>query len=75
MPRPKSGLQSPPRKNPWKLEKKKQKGKLQNRFCLNKLSLLLPKHLPKFSIILYDMLREKGYLKKKNEKLNITPRN
>jgi hypothetical protein len=73
--RPKSGLQSPPRKNPWKLEKKIRKKKLQNRFCLNKLPLLLPKHLPKFSIILYDMLREKGYLKKKSEKLNITPRN
>jgi DNA-directed RNA polymerase specialized sigma54-like protein len=35
----------------------------------------LPKHLTKYLIILYDMLREKGYLKKKSEKLNITPRN
>jgi hypothetical protein len=74
MPRPKLGLQSPP-KNHWKLEKKKRKEKLQNRFCLNKLPLLLPKHLPKFSIILYDMLREKGCLKKKSEKLNSMPKN
>jgi DNA-directed RNA polymerase specialized sigma54-like protein len=40
-----------------------------------KLSLLLPKHLPKYLIILYDTLREKGYLKKKSEKLNIMPKN
>jgi hypothetical protein len=51
------------------------KKKLQNKFCLKKLSLLLPKHPPKFLIILYDMLREKGYLKKKSEKLNTMPRN
>jgi hypothetical protein len=73
MPRPKLGLQSPPRRNPWK--PKKQKEKLQNRFCLNKLALPLPKHLLKFSIILYDMLREKGCLKKKSEKLNSMPKN
>jgi hypothetical protein len=68
MPRPKLGLQSPPRRNPWKPKKRKEK--LQNRFCLNKLPLLLSKHLPKFSIILYDML-----LKKKSEKLNSMPKN
>jgi hypothetical protein len=39
-----------------------------------KLPFLFPKHLPKLSIILYDMLREKGYLQKKSEKLNIMPR-
>jgi hypothetical protein len=39
------------------------------------LPLLLPKHLPKLSIILYDMLREKGCLKKKSEKLNSMPKN
>jgi hypothetical protein len=33
-PRPKLGLQSPPRRNPWKSEKKKRKKKLQNKFCL-----------------------------------------
>jgi hypothetical protein len=40
-----------------------------------KLSLLLPKHLLKYLIILYDMLQEKRYLKKKNEKLNTMPGN
>jgi hypothetical protein len=40
-----------------------------------KLSLQLPKHLPEYLIILYDMLRAKGYLKRKNEKLIIMPRN
>jgi hypothetical protein len=74
VPRPKLGLQSPPRRNPWKSEKKKQKKNLQNKFCLKKLLFLFPKHLPKLSIILYDMLREKGYLQKKSEKLNIMPR-
>jgi hypothetical protein len=39
-----------------------------------KLPFLFPKHLPKLSIILYDMLRENGYLQKKSEKLNIMPR-
>jgi hypothetical protein len=32
--RPKLGLQSPPRRNPWKSEKKKRKRNLQNKFCL-----------------------------------------
>jgi hypothetical protein len=48
---------------------------LQSKFCLKKLSLQLPKHLPEYLIILYDMLRAKGYLKRKSEKLNIMPRN
>jgi hypothetical protein len=74
MPKPKLGLQSLPRRNPWKLEMKKRKKNLQNKFCLKKLPLLFPKHLPKLWIILYDMLREKGYLQKKSEKLNIMPR-
>jgi hypothetical protein len=73
MPRPKLGLQSPPRRNPWKSEKK-QKKNLQNKFYLKKLPFLFPKHLPRLSIILYDMLREKCYLQKKSEKLNIMPR-
>jgi hypothetical protein len=73
-PRPKLGLQSPPRRNPLK-SKRKQKKKLQNKFYLEKLSILLPKHLSKYLIILYDMLQEKGYLKKRSEKLNIMPRN
>jgi hypothetical protein len=73
--RPKLGLQSPSRRNPWKPEKRKQKKKLQSKFSLKKLLFLLPKHLAKFLIILYDMLREKGYLKKKSEKLNTMPRN
>jgi hypothetical protein len=40
-----------------------------------KLPLLFPKYLLKFLIILYNTLREKGCLKKKNEKLNTMPRN
>jgi hypothetical protein len=39
-----------------------------------KLPFLFPKNLSKLSIILYGMLREKGYLQKKSEKLNIMPR-
>jgi hypothetical protein len=76
MSNPKLGPQSSPKRNPWKLEIKKQKEKLQNNFCLNKLPLPHPKHLPKLSIILYeyDVLREKGYLQKKSEKLNIMPK-
>jgi hypothetical protein len=38
-----------------------------------KLSLLLPKHLLKYLIILYDTLREKDYLKKRFLKLNTMP--
>jgi hypothetical protein len=51
------------------------KKRLQSKFCLKKLSLQLPKQLPEYLIILYDMLRTKGYLKRKSEKLNIMPRN
>jgi hypothetical protein len=51
------------------------KKRLQSKFCLKKLSLQLPKHLPEYLIILYDMLRAKGYLKRKSKKLNIMPRN
>jgi hypothetical protein len=40
-----------------------------------KLSLQLPKHLPGNLITLCDMLRAKGYLKRKSEKLIIMPRN
>jgi hypothetical protein len=40
-----------------------------------KLFLLPPKHLPNCLIILCDMLRAKYYLKKKNKKLIIMPRN
>jgi hypothetical protein len=40
-----------------------------------KFFLQLPKHLPNCLIILCDMLRARYYLKKKNEKLIIMPRN
>jgi hypothetical protein len=70
-----AGPSEPARRNPWKSEKKKWEKKLQNKFCLKKLSFLFSKRLPKLSIVLYDMLWEKGYLKRKNEKLNIMPRN
>jgi hypothetical protein len=40
-----------------------------------KLSLQLPKHLPGNLITLCNMLRAKGYLKRKSEKLIIMPRN
>jgi hypothetical protein len=40
-----------------------------------KLPLLLLKHLLKYLIILYDTLREKGYLKKRFLKLNTMPEN
>jgi hypothetical protein len=55
------------------LEPKKQKG--QSQLWLKKLTLLPPKHPPKPSIILYDMLREKDYLKKRFLKLITMPEN
>jgi hypothetical protein len=67
----KLGLQSPPRLNPWKPKKQK----LQNKFWQKKLALPPPKHLPKYLIILYDMLREKDYLKKRFLKLITMPEN
>jgi hypothetical protein len=63
-----AGPSEPTKENPWKSEKKKRKKKPQNKFCLKK-------HLPKLLIILYDMLQEKGYLKKKSDKLNTMPGN
>jgi hypothetical protein len=67
-------LQSLPKKNPWK-PKEKVERKLKSKFCLKKFFLQLPKHLPNCLIILCDMLRARYYLKKKNEKLIIMPRN
>jgi hypothetical protein len=70
-----AGPSKPAKEKSLETGEKETKKKLQNKFCLKKLSLLLLKHLPKYMIILYDTLREKGYLKKKSEKLNIMPRN
>jgi hypothetical protein len=39
------------------------------------LNLLLPKHRSKILTLLFDILREKDYLKKKLEKRNTMPRN
>jgi hypothetical protein len=69
-----AGPSEPAKENPWKSEKKERRKKLQKKFHLKKLLFLFPKHLPKLSIILYDMLREIGYLQKKSEKPNIMPR-
>jgi hypothetical protein len=52
--RPKLGLKSSSRRNPWKPEKKKQKWR--SKFWLKKLPLPPPKLFPKLSIIFYDML-------------------
>ena len=40
-----------------------------------KLDLLFPKHRPKILTLLFDMLREKSYLKKKLQKPNTIPGN
>jgi hypothetical protein len=40
-----------------------------------KLNLLFPKHRPKILTLLFDMVREKDYLKKKSWKPNTTPEN
>jgi hypothetical protein len=45
----------------------------RRRMRLKKLDLLFPKHRPKILILLFDMLREKSYLKKKAWKPNTTP--
>jgi hypothetical protein len=42
MSRSKLGLQSPPRRNSWKSEKKKRKRNLQNKFCLKKTAIPIP---------------------------------
>jgi hypothetical protein len=70
-----AGTSEPAKEKSLETGEKETKKKLQNKFCLKKLPLLLPKHLPKYLIILYDMLQEKGYLKKKSEKLNTMPGN
>jgi hypothetical protein len=70
-----AGPSKPAKEKSLETGEKETEKETANKFCLKELSLQLPKHLPKYMIILYDMLREKGYLKKKSEKLNITPRN
>jgi hypothetical protein len=70
-----AGPSEPAKEKSLKSEKKKRKKKLQNKFCLKKLPLLLLKHLLKYLTTLYDMLQEKGYLKEKSEKLNTMPGN
>jgi hypothetical protein len=69
-----AGPSEPAKEKSLESEKKRKK-RLQSKFCLKKLSLQLPEHLPEYRIILYDMLRAKGYLKRKSKKLNIMPRN
>jgi hypothetical protein len=60
----------------WKLlrarPRPKPRPRLQKKFYLKKLLPLFPKHLPKLSTILYDMLRERGYLQKRSEKPKVT---
>jgi hypothetical protein len=63
----------PAKEKSWKPEKKKQKR--QSKSWLKKLPLPPPKHFLEYLITLYDMLRAKGYLKRKSEKLIIMPRN
>jgi hypothetical protein len=48
---------------------------LWRRMCPKKLNLLFPKHRPKILTLLFVMLREKSYLKKKSWKSNTTPGN
>jgi hypothetical protein len=69
-----AGPSEPAKEKSLEIGEEEAEKNLQNKFCLKKLPFLFPKHLPKLSIILYDMLREKGYLLKKSEKLNIMPR-
>jgi hypothetical protein len=73
--RTEAGPSKPAKEKSLETGEKETENKLQNKFYLKELSLQLPKHLLKYLIILYDMLQEKGYLKKKSENLNITPRN
>jgi hypothetical protein len=51
-----AGPSEPTKVKPWKPKKQK----YQNKFWLKKLALPPPKHLPKPSIIFYDMLRGKS---------------
>jgi hypothetical protein len=69
------GLQSPLRKSLPKLKKRQQKKRPQSKFWLKRLRLLLPKLLKRTLITSFAMLREKGFLKKKNKKHNIMPKN
>jgi hypothetical protein len=70
-----AGLSEPVKEKSLETRKEKTKKETAEQIQSEKLLFLLPKHLAKFLIILYDMLREKGYLKKKSEKLNTMPRN
>jgi hypothetical protein len=70
-----SGPSKPAKEKSVETGEEETKKEAAKKFCLKELSLQLPKHLPKYLIILYDMLREKGYLRRKSEKLNIMPRN
>jgi hypothetical protein len=70
-----AGPSEPTKEKSLETGEEETKKRLQSKFYLKKLSLQLPKHLPEYLIILYDMLRAKGYLKRKSEKLNIMPRN
>jgi hypothetical protein len=57
------------------LKRKHQKEKPQSKLHLKRLPLLLPKLWKRVLITTSDMLRERRFLRKKNEKLNIMPKN
>jgi hypothetical protein len=69
------GLQSSLRKSLPKLKKRKQKKRPQSKFRLKRLQVLLPKLLKESIDYIICMLREKDFLKRKNEKHNIMPKN
>jgi hypothetical protein len=69
-----AGPSEPAKEKSMEIGEEKTKKEAAGQILSEKLPFLFPKHLPKLSIILYDMLREKGYLQKKSENLNIMPR-
>jgi hypothetical protein len=80
MVKPKLGPQRPRRQRLLQLSRELSKNFqilawLWRRMWPKKLNLLLPKHRPKILTLLFDMLREKDYLKKKLHKPNTMPGN
>jgi hypothetical protein len=57
------------------LETREKETEAAEQILAEKLPLPPPKHFPKLSIIFYDMLRGKSWLKKKSEKLSSMPKN
>jgi DNA-directed RNA polymerase specialized sigma54-like protein len=69
-----AGPSEPAKEKSLEIREEETKKEAAEEILSEKLSFPFSKHLPKLSIILYDMLRERGYLQKRSEKPNVMPR-